>query len=119
MARRQPKEYEDLPASLENAIEGMSVVDRGMIEGDDGEIKQRTMLMFASETVSSWHHDPTETRKRIKAGWPRLTDSQLAQAMRSINGRIRTALKQAAPHQQRNGWTSWRPLRETLYGSND
>ena len=111
--RKQRTEYEDLPTSLENAIDGMTIVDRGMIEGDDGEMIQRTMLMFAGETVASWHHSEEETRKRLKAGW-KLTEGQLLAAMRMIKGRISAALKAAAPFSatpRRTGWMdmSYRP----------
>ena len=106
MARRRHEEYEDLPESLVNAIEGMTIVDRGAIEGDDGELIPRVMLMFAGETVAAWHHSEEETRKRLKAGW-KLTEAQLNQAMRSIRGRIRAELRAAAPAPKKSGWMAW------------
>lgn len=114
--RKNHKEYAALPASLEAAIMGMTIVDRGSMTDDDGYPVHRIMLMFAGKTVASWHHSEDETQKRIKGGWPQLTDGQLNETMRFIKGRIRIELKDDAPHRHRSdymntygprGWFGW------------
>jgi len=107
--RKITQQYDDIPASLDNAIAGMTIVDRGITEGNDGELIHRVMLMLANETACAWHHDEEATSKRILAGWPGLTEGQLNQAMRSIRGRIRAVMKEAPAHNHRSDWASWDP----------
>lgn len=117
MRRQQSKQNaqsDDLPASLENTIQAMTIIDRGMHEDEP-----RVLLMFVGETVSSWIHNEAETRRRILAGWPKLSESQLEIAMRSIRGRIRAALREAAPVNRKSAWAAWQPLRNHPYWSND
>lgn len=118
MRKNRNIEYEDIPASLELAIEGCTIVDRGEIEDDEGYLIQRTLLMFAGETVSSWHHDDETTAKRFLEGWPNLSQGQLNQAMKMIRARIKIALREVAVVNKKSNWASWRPLRETIYGDN-
>lgn len=98
-----PAPADGLPASLEAAIEGLSVVHRGQFEG-----KERVMLAFAGETVSAWHHSPDETRRRLAAAWPELTEKQLDRALRGVVGAVR-ASGQDTCHPTRSAWMSWGP----------
>jgi len=90
--RKITQQYENIPASLENAIAGMGIHDRGLTMDNDGNWHHRVMLMLASETTCAWHHDEEATSKRILEGWPGLSEGQLNQAMRSIRGRIRAVV---------------------------
>jgi hypothetical protein len=103
-------ESDDLPVSLSAAIAGMTVIWRGM-EDNEG----RTLLCFAGEQMASWHHTPEETRRRILAGWKGLNETQLTQALRAINGKIRASMKEAASARKRKSWAGWQPLRSSLY----
>ncbi|SFI96317.1 hypothetical protein [Nitrosomonas sp. Nm34] len=111
MAKRQFKQgnpSDDLPASLEAAIDGMSVVHRTSSEEDE-----RVLLAFAGEFTASWYHEPEVTRDRIAKAWPGLTDAQLTRACRAVNGLIRARCREAAPARRHSTWASWRPIRGT------
>jgi hypothetical protein len=97
---------EALPPSLESAIKGMNVVHRIRIDGEP-----RVMLAFAGETVSSWYHTSEETRRRIAAAWPELTEPQLDRACRAVAGAIRAARDISAQGRKRGAWAAWKPLR--------
>lgn len=120
MRKNRNEVYEDIPASLELAITGCTITDRGITEGEDGEMIRRVMILWAGESLAvAWHHSDAETTKRLLAGWPSLTQGQLLAAMRMLRGRINAELKAAAATKPRTGWTSWRPLRDIIYGDDD
>lgn len=107
-AKKAPAEA--LPASLEAAIKGLSVFHREPIDG-----QPRVMVAFAGESVSSWYHTPDETRTRLAAAWPGLTDAQLDRACRAVNGVIRAHDGKVASTHGRSGWAAWKPARPAIF----
>lgn len=107
-AKQAPAEA--LPASLEAAIQGMSVTNRGMHEGE-----QRIMLAFSGETTVAWHHSDAETKRRFAAAWPELTDAQLIRACRAVNGLIRARSDGGTPNRKRGEWAAWQSARKPIF----
>lgn len=94
-----------LPPSVEAALDGVSVMDRGF----DGDGLPRVMVMFPGETTASWHHSKDETRSRLAAWWPDLNAEQLDRACRAIAGKVRQAQAEGehAPRRRRNFALDW------------
>jgi hypothetical protein len=107
-AKQAPAEA--LPASLEAAIQGMSVAHRGTHEGE-----QRIMLAFAGETTVAWHHSEAETKRRLAAAWPELTDEQLVRACRAVNGLIRARGDGGTSNRKRSEWAAWQSARKPIF----
>jgi len=97
-------EPRDLPADLESAIRGCSILER--TPGADDE--PRIIVQLANRG-GGWIHNAKASRDAIAARWPTLSERQMARALRFLENEIAMHLRGSPPRRKRASWVnSWR-----------
>ena len=97
-------EPRNLPADLESAIRGCSILER--TPGADDE--PRIIIQLANRG-GGWVHSAKASRDAIAARWPTLSEKQMVRALRFLDNEIAMHLRGSPPRRKRASWvTSWR-----------
>lgn len=105
MPRREAPQAEPvavaLPADVQAAIEGASVVIR---PGDD-ENGPRIYVQWPGTRVQAWRYSDTTTAEALTKAYPDLNEQQIARAARAVAGLVARKLREPSPYvEPRRNW---------------
>lgn len=99
-----PPERRVLPADVESAIQGCTVLARA--PGEDGE--PRMLVQLASRN-GGWIHNAEASSAAIAARWPELSERQLVRALRFLESEIAMRFRGSMSRSKRTSWVNrWR-----------